>query len=449
MTQIPKPRVAIIGAGLTGLTAAYHLQKSGVAVTLYEKSQAVGGRTMSLRRDGFIFDLGAITMLPTYRHTCALIDELGIAGNLHRIYPVIGIPRGGQMHRIDVRHPVRSLLSTKLISLRAKLRLLKLLSPLRQAWSRAQYETLSPLAAWDGESIASYVRRELGDEVNEYIAGPVIRGNTLNSTESAPFGELLWMLRQYAAPYLYGFDQGINFLAETLGQRLPVEFGADVQKIEKQATQVVVSGVGKAGAFSERFDACVIALPPSGVRALTPDLSPGQQQFLDSIKPLPSINVHIGLRRRPQIAETFILPPESEQPILTTIVMDHLKAPGRAPEGKGAMSFFCRDTWYEQNAGRSDQDIVDDVLRMARPFIGDLSGDVETAVVQRWPYAIIKSEPGLYHRIAEYERDVDAGSRVQYGGDFLSMGMEAAVSSGVRMAQNVQRILGPAARPAA
>lgn len=449
MINKQSPTVAIVGGGLTGLTAAYRLQNAGVGVKIYEKASVVGGRTMSLRKDGFIFDLGAITMLPTYRHTCALIDELGIGSHLHRIYPVIGIPRAGRMYRIDVRHPVRSLLGTELISLRTKLRLLKLLPPLRKAWSLANYESLAPLACWDGESIASYLRRELGEEAQEYIAGPIIRGNTLNSTESAPFGELLWMLRQYAAPYLYGFDQGINFLAETLGRQLPVEFGSEVCRIEMQGSRVRVSGVARDGAFGDSFDACIIALPPAGVRALAPNLSAVQQQFLDSIKPLPSVNVHIGLRRRPPIAETFILPPESEQAVLTTIVMDHHKAPGRAPEGKGAMSFFCRDSWSAQNAGRSDQEIVGEVLRMAKPFVGDLLADVETSVVQRWAYAIIKSEPGLYHRIAAYERDVDAGSRVQAGGDFLSMGMESAVSSGVRMAANILKILTPAQRLAA
>ena len=65
--------VAIVGAGLTGLTAAWRLQNAGLRVKLFEKSQAVGGRTMSIRQHGFVFDTGAITMLPTYAKTVALI----------------------------------------------------------------------------------------------------------------------------------------------------------------------------------------------------------------------------------------------------------------------------------------------------------------------------------------------------------------------------------------
>jgi protoporphyrinogen oxidase len=67
---------------------------------------AVGGRSRSIRRDGLIFDLGAITMLPTYTRICALIDELGIADHLHRVVPVIDIPRAGRIHRLDLAHPL-------------------------------------------------------------------------------------------------------------------------------------------------------------------------------------------------------------------------------------------------------------------------------------------------------------------------------------------------------
>ena len=42
-------RIAVIGAGLSGLACAYRLQQAGYAVTVFEKSRGVGGR-MSTRR---------------------------------------------------------------------------------------------------------------------------------------------------------------------------------------------------------------------------------------------------------------------------------------------------------------------------------------------------------------------------------------------------------------
>jgi len=432
-----RERIAVVGGGLTGLTAAWRLQSAGFAVKVFEKDGFVGGRTRSIRKDGFIFDVGAITMLPTYTRTCALIEELGITSHLSRVAPVIGIPRGGHVHPLDLSHPLRSLLGTALLSGGAKFRLLKLLPTMIRAWPKATYETLSTLIDWDHESIAEYVRREFGEEVLEYIAGPIIRGNTLNSTECAPAGELLWMLRQYAAPYLFGFDSGINFLAETLGSRLSVELGAEILSIERQGADVDVRGRLAGEKFRDSFKAVVLALPPKALLPLAPALTLRQRAFLESVVPLRSVNLHVGLRRRPAVAATFILPPRSEQPSLTTIVMDHLKAPGRCAPEKGVVSFFLSDDWSVKHFEAPERQIFADILAMARPFVGDLMPDVESYVVQRWPYATIKSCVGLYGKMAEYEADLDTTGCVQIGGDFLSLGMEAAVSSGTAVASRL------------
>ncbi len=440
-------RIAVIGAGLSGLTAAWRLQRAGHAVSVFERTMAVGGRTATIRKDGYVFDVGAITMLPTYAGVCALVRELDIGAHLHRIVPVIGIPRAGRTHRLDLAHPLKSLLGTSLISVGTKLRMLKLLRPMIRTWNLSTYESLSTLAAFDSESIADFSRRTCGSEFLEYVADPIIRGNTLNSVECAPAGELLWMLRQYAAPYVLAFDQGINYLAETLGARLSIQRGAEVISVRTVAGQVELQ-IRSETQQPAAFDACVIAVPPKQLLSLAPRLTQRQRNFLESVEPLVSVNLHVGLTRAPAATETFILPPRTEHTNLTTIVMDHLKAPGRAPEGKGVVSFFLSDDWSKKNFERADEEILETVLAMAVPFIGDVAPQVESFVVQRWPYAIIKSRLGLYSEMQSYEQDLDLTDRVQFAGDFLSMGMEAAVSSGSRVAARVERILQGTVSPA-
>ena len=53
------PRVAIVGAGPGGLAAALLLAAAGVSVTIFEKDDAVGGRTRTVTAPGgYRFDIG-------------------------------------------------------------------------------------------------------------------------------------------------------------------------------------------------------------------------------------------------------------------------------------------------------------------------------------------------------------------------------------------------------
>jgi len=41
--NLPSKRVAVIGAGISGVVAAAHLKKDGLDVTVFERSSAAGG----------------------------------------------------------------------------------------------------------------------------------------------------------------------------------------------------------------------------------------------------------------------------------------------------------------------------------------------------------------------------------------------------------------------
>ena len=58
--------VVIVGAGLAGLSAAIHLHRAGVATTVCEAAEDVGGRVRTDRRDGFLLDHGFQVLLPAY-----------------------------------------------------------------------------------------------------------------------------------------------------------------------------------------------------------------------------------------------------------------------------------------------------------------------------------------------------------------------------------------------
>lgn len=51
-------KIAIIGSGFSGLSAAAYLAKEGYDITLFEKNKTVGGRARQLKHEGFTFDIG-------------------------------------------------------------------------------------------------------------------------------------------------------------------------------------------------------------------------------------------------------------------------------------------------------------------------------------------------------------------------------------------------------
>ena len=70
--------VAIIGAGITGLTAAFYLKRKGVPVTVYEASGRVGGVIQSLRQDGWLAEFGPNTILETSPKIAQLVRDAGL-----------------------------------------------------------------------------------------------------------------------------------------------------------------------------------------------------------------------------------------------------------------------------------------------------------------------------------------------------------------------------------
>src|SRR3954452_12227625 len=73
-------RIAVVGAGVSGLTAAHALRRAGHAVVVFEAGDRPGGHTCTVTADGHAIDMGFIVLNDrNYPHFTALLDELGVA----------------------------------------------------------------------------------------------------------------------------------------------------------------------------------------------------------------------------------------------------------------------------------------------------------------------------------------------------------------------------------
>ncbi|MFF1635441.1 protoporphyrinogen/coproporphyrinogen oxidase [Leifsonia sp. NPDC058248] len=80
--EVPPTRVVVIGGGMAGLVAARDCARPGFEVTLLEASDRAGGSVASLEVGGITVDAGAESFATRGGHVSALIEELGLAGDI-------------------------------------------------------------------------------------------------------------------------------------------------------------------------------------------------------------------------------------------------------------------------------------------------------------------------------------------------------------------------------
>ncbi len=99
--------IYIIGAGISGLVAAYELEKAGFSPVILESEKSVGGRLRSDYQDGFIFDRGFQVLLTAYPEAQRYLDYESL--KLQKFDPGAIIIRPGNLFAIHdpLRNPLK------------------------------------------------------------------------------------------------------------------------------------------------------------------------------------------------------------------------------------------------------------------------------------------------------------------------------------------------------
>jgi oxygen-dependent protoporphyrinogen oxidase len=156
--------VAIIGAGITGLTAAFYLKRRGIPVTVYEAGRRVGGVIQSLRKDGFLAECGPNTLLETSPKIAQLVCDAGLASRR-----LDSDPKAEARYVVRYRRPIAvpssqlGIFTSELLSAKAKFALLR--EPF-----------VPPRRDGREESIAEFVVRRLNQEFLDQMIDPLVAG---------------------------------------------------------------------------------------------------------------------------------------------------------------------------------------------------------------------------------------------------------------------------------
>lgn len=431
--------VAVIGGGMAGMGAAYELKKAGFEPTVFESRNRVGGRIWTVRKGDFLMDAGTAVYLGTYRDAIALIHEVGLSDEFCVRSAIGAMPRNGKLHHFDYTKPVRTSLGTKAISWRGKLRASKLGALTFRTRKSLGYDTYDELAKLDTETTAEYARRELGEELYNYCAAPLVSGTWVADPEDCSVALLLWTVRNMLVPNVYNLDSGVVGLPEELARRVDTRLEHSVSNVTDNGSQVEVTfSANGAGERTESFDAAVIATTAEPALELYPQMDDNHRDLYETTRYRRLGSICIGLSRRPPDPATYFLVPPYEDPDTIAVIADHIKARNRAPEGKGLLTVLLSHEYLERTMDHSDDQILEYAIDRASQFHGDISGDIEETFTVRWPESVPALPKGRFAQISQFRRNVDRSARVQFASDLDRIpGLNGALVSGQEAAGRV------------
>ena len=383
--------VAIIGAGITGLTAAFYLRRKDVPVTVYEATPRAGGVIESVRQDGYLAEFGPNTLLETSPKIAQLVCDAGLQSR--RLDPD---PKASARYVVRYQRPIAmpgsplGFFSTELFSLKAKLAVLR--------------EPFVPRRR-DGveESIAQFVVRRFNQEfldhaIDALVAGiyagdpyklsvthafpklkalednygSMIKGQIFGARERKRRGEIA----KDRAPK-FSFDEGLQVLTDTLARQLKGDLrcACRVTVIEKKAANWIVTGRAKGTNLETEHSAVLFTSPTHaapGIR-LVCDGQTIDWSALGEIKYPPVASVVLGFKREdvahPCEGFGMLIPKIEGFKSLGTIFSSSL-FPNRAPAGHLTLTSYIGGERYPELASLPQEKLVELVCEDLRVLLG-------------------------------------------------------------------------------
>jgi oxygen-dependent protoporphyrinogen oxidase len=441
------PQIVVIGAGISGLAAARRLRERGCQVTVLERSDRVGGRATSDRREGFRFDSGAHQVCATDRNLLGLIASAGLAEQLLPLRPFgLAQVRGGESSPID---PVGMLGVARLPGVRfhEALRLTRLPRILRRFQGILDPHRPELAARLDDRSIADFTRLYFGRSVLEGWVAPLSADPSLCDPEST--SRVLFLLRYVARRYapVGTLRSGLADLAHAVAEGATARLGTPARAIESAGGRVNVYLAEPDGERSLEADAVILATPATAAREIAdPLLETAERDFLARIRYVAAIVMGAALDRAVVGRATRTRVPVGEGWPVVTVCVEPGGPGAPAPEGKELALVTASDRWSRAHLESPDEMVEKDLLGFLQRLHPGSGSAACFVTVRRHRQAYPHFDVGRYGEIARFrgiQRDLRArGRRLYFAGDYLvDPSLEGAVTSGLRAADQILRDL--------
>jgi protoporphyrinogen/coproporphyrinogen III oxidase len=430
-THVP---VLVVGAGISGLTCAYHLRKSGLDAQIVEAADRSGGVIRSERREGFLLELGpqSFSGTPQLLNLCR---DLGIENEV--LEAPHNAPRflliNDQLERAPLNPP--AFLASSLFSAGTKW------SVLRDAVGRSA-------PPYVDESVAAFTRRKFSAELLDKLVGPFVSGIYAGDPEKlslrAAFPQLFdaersagsiirGMLRAAKSkpgpkkrPTLQSFRAGnetlIKALAANLGPAL--RCGVEVTTIQNSGAgspqsgkPFVVEARTDAGTENIICDRLVLAVPTYLAAKLLPELAAP----LKEIEYAPLAVASLGYQKQ-DVGHSldgfgFLIPRTEGLRTLGTVWNSSL-FPNRAPQGSVLLTGFIGGSTDPQATMLSAEEISATVHREIASILS-ICNQPTFSDVEIYRRALPQYNIGHTARIANLERESSSLLNLKLVGNYL------------------------------
>jgi protoporphyrinogen/coproporphyrinogen III oxidase len=463
-------RIAIIGAGISGLATAHAIEwlarERGLSVDtlVLESEPRTGGKIWSIKEEGYLCEWGPNGFLDSKPMTLELCDRLGIRAELARSNDNARkryIYSAGELHRLPENGPM--FLQSRLISWPGKLRLAgELFVPPRR----------------DGadETLAEFARRRLGPEALDKLIGPMVSGifagdpETMSLKSCFPriceleqeYGGLLRAMLKLAkqkkaerkagkdvasaagpAGVLTSFVDGIQALTDATAVRLAgtVRTGATVTGLQRRG-----DGWEVTLASGEKLDVeQVVAAVPAYVLAGL--LQPFDRSLAELVGGIPyaTMNVICCGYERERIARDldgfgYLIPRKEGRSILGTL-WDSSIFPQRAPAGHVLLRSMMGGATNPAAIKLSDAEVLAKVMADLRDIMG-ITVRPDFVRIFRHPQAIPQYLAGHSRRLAAISDGLQAHpGLIATGNAFFGVGLNDCVHAANRAAEQVVKQL--------
>jgi oxygen-dependent protoporphyrinogen oxidase len=432
------PKAIIVGAGLAGLTAGYRLKQAGWEVQVLEAAHEPGGRAVSVSKQGYLFDTGAVGLGTVYKDYMDLVAELGLSGIVEKSSTISATVRQGKIYEIDSARPITGLTS-KLFSFGSKIKLINLIRDLGKVKPHLDIRDVAAAAQFDDENVEDYALRRLNKELLEYLVEPVARTVNLTRARNISKLELMNSLAGLFDTTLIGLRGGVAVFAEKLAANLDISFNTKVSGVKRYDDHVEVSFTDAHGTNSpETADACIIATTLPQAIALYPEAEKHYAPLAGMIHYNRGLCVHLGYKALARTKALIVMMPPSEQQEIAVVFMEHNKATDRAPVGHSMITVFFDDTTMDRPWALSDEALAKETSGIIEKYMPELAGQLEMWHVSRWPLGLTSPNQGIYKAMQAVNESDDPADRVQLTGDFRSTaGQNSAVAWGNNIARNL------------